>query len=293
MRTSEISREPEMVAHLQKLQSQASGQSDKLDRILEWITSQEQSRQITNNTQHNSAELGELWATKEREAEASIQHLKTENSRLLKQWEEAIQQRDDSIQENVKLKSAALSIQTLVEENSKLKTLLKEKEVALEQKSRLSASEKLKEEEDERISRMKEENARLSDLLESVRKEKNLAEIQLEEKLVIYQSKCGEMESHLRELKSLVGEKEEAIKQLQSNNNRLERDALDSRNLADTLKSKLEASENKPRDDGNAVEEQVKIIMNKLYKQALKQFQPEESYSFQNIKASLSTVIRV
>lgn len=292
MRTSEISREPEMVAHLQKLQSQANGQSDKLDRILKWITSQEQSRQITSNTQHNSAELSELWTTKEREAEVTIQHLKAENSRLLKQWEEAVQQRDDFIQENVKLKSVTSSMQTLEEENSKLKTLLKEKEVALEQNSRLSASEKLKEEEDERISRLKEENARLSDLLESVRKEKNLAEIQLEEKLVIYQSKCGEMESHLRELKSLVGEKEEAVKQLQSKNDRLERDALDSRNLADTLKSKLEASE-KPQADGTAVEEQVKIIMNKLYKQALKQFQPEETYSFQNIKASLSTVIRV
>lgn len=41
------------------------------------------------------------------------------------------------------------------------------------------------------------------------------------------------------------------------------------------------------------VEEQVKTIMNKVYKETMKQFRPEESYSVKSIKSTLSAVIRV
>jgi len=120
------------------------------------------------------------------------------------------------------------------------------------------------------VQQLKEENSRL--LIEqetsSVDYERRIAE--LEQQLEMYRLKCTGSDDRLKQL---------------------EKDSLE-------LKFKLSQSENEivnERKNSLAclpVGEQVKGIMNKVYKASLKQFRPDETYSLRSIKTTLSLVIR-
>lgn len=290
-----------MNSYLEKLNSQASRQSEKLDRILDWITCQSQTSRPADSERTNE---NESWASRTREAENTVKQLREEIAKLTKQFEETSRQKEDAIRESLRLKSVsednAETIQKLREETARLEKMLsKESETVkhlTEENARLaSLSETVNRtnQEDYVVKELKSENARLVALVEAAEKHKNAIHL-VDEKLLIYQSKCAELESRLLEIQDVARNKDQQVKELQQENEKLARDATEARDLADALQLTLDKSKaEKPTGDGNEVEERVKTIMNKTYKQAMKQFRPEQSYSFDFIKSSLSGVIRV
>ena len=281
--------------------------------MLDWIATTQATHHSSGSSQ---ADETDRWMTKQKEAEASIHQLRADNARVNAQLDEANRKNEDLTQDNERLKSLkdeddktiqqlkddraqqAGAIQQLSEDNNRLNGLL---ETLRSKRDDDTTAQHLNEENarlttllnakvDEAI-KFKEENVRLAEKLES---SSNLAS-QLDEKLLIYQSKCAELESSLHQHQALAHEKAQLYKQLQEQKEQLENEAAQARSLAESLQLKLDQTErNKTStEDKGAVVEQVKAIMNKTYKQALKQFRPEESYSFQSIKSSLSGVIRV
>jgi seryl-tRNA synthetase len=100
------------------------------------------------------------------------------------------------------------------------------------------------------------------------------------------------------QFKSLAEDKERKLSDLQEHVQKLEKESSGRQVLVETLQLQLKNSEaeigNKSnRDEQEPVEEKVKTIMNKVYKEITKQFKPDESYTFHTIKTTVSVVIRV
>ena len=99
---------------------------------------------------------------------------------------------------------------------------------------------------------------------------------ELEHQLKAHQLKCAESENQLSQFQSDSEKRNQQLKQLEKQIIELQKE---------------EKSQNKTLHSD--LPEQVKIIMNKVYKASLKQFRPEETYSYHSIKSTLSLVIRV
>lgn len=298
---------------MQKLEKQTSEQSEKLDRILAWIA--------TKGSTPPAEETDGWLVIKQKEAESNIQQLKEENQRLSSQLGDVIRKSEDSISEIKRLKSAMeddrIAIQRLTTEGVEREGIIRQLK---EENDRLKEPPMEKKgdnkEDDEVVKNLKEENARLTasiktleeDVVAKLREEKAHLTAQLEssgscaseldEKLLIYQSKCADLESRCHQYEALAQEKDQLSRKLQEEKEQLGTEAARARSLADALRQQLDQTEKVTQSTdapqtSTGVAEQVKTIMNKTYKQALKQFQPEESYSFQSIKAILSAVIRV
>lgn len=133
-----------------------------------------------------------------------------------------------------------------------------------------------KEESDRIIQQLKEENNRLLLRNESSSLEYQQRIDKLEHQLKGFELKCAESENQLSQFQKDSKIANQQLKQLEKQIVELQ---TEEKNPNRTLHSDLP--------------EQVKTIMNKVYKASLKQFRPEETYSFHSIKSTLSLVIRV
>ena len=266
---------------MQKLKSQSNENSNKLDLVLKGISAASSKTQNPDNPAEEVERLlaneRTAWLVSRKELDGSIQQLKQENEQLVNQIEE-ISNRE---------KQNDARIQRLQEEN----TRLKDDVVATTQNITDDAT----------VTRLKEENTRLNTLLDaSLKKEKDLASQQheMQEKLENYEVKCAETSNRLLQFKSLTEEKDQQVSELKEQLQKLERECFHSKSLVETLELKIGRAEEELQkksqvSDTDSVEEQVKNIMNKVYKEIMKQFRPDESYAFPSIKSTVSVVIRV
>ena len=259
---------------MQKLQIQSNGHSEKLDKIIEDLISincHAPTNIITSTEAEMLAKERTAWAASQKEANTTILQLKEETTQLKALLSASSQEGEHS------------NLQLLKNENARLQTVI------------LSASQAS----DASIQELKRENIKLKAQLQSSdEKTKNFI-LELEAKLEMYQSKCAQAESSLNQVKSLVSEKDQQISYFQERVQMLEVKSSQANSLADALQLQLNNSEMESREHLEEaqqqihVEEQVKTIMNKVYKETMKQFQPEETYSFKTIKSTVSAVIRV
>lgn len=181
-------------------------------------------------------------------------------------------------------KESDTCIRRLQEENARLKDDV------------VKASQKVA---DVSLTELKEENIRLATLLDaSLKKEKDRASQQHEtqEKLEYYEAKCAETECHLLQIRSLTEGKDRQLSELQEQVRELERKSSHVKSFVETLQLKLQEAEVQKKiqdSEKDSMEGQVKTIMNKVYKEIMKQFRPDESYAFSSIKSTVSAVIRV
>lgn len=129
---------------------------------------------------------------------------------------------------------------------------------------------------------LREENTQLTRKLdETTRKEQDLASQyrKSQEQLECCETKCAEIELKFQ---SLTEEKDRQLALLQEQVEKHEREHA--RSLVE---------DNQKQVAETAVEEKVKMIMNKTYKEIMKQFRLNESYTLQSIKSIVSVVIRV
>ena len=149
------------------------------------------------------------------------------------------------------------------------------------------------------IETLKEEKKRLIDLLQSNSEKDESCITQLEEQLHLYRSKYAETESRLLKYQAADEKKTQDLAQLQRQVQQHEKDLSQALSLVDSLQFKLNQAEDKLKEnhktvvDSDQLGDQVKSIMNKVYKESLKQFRPDETYSYRSIKSILSLVIRV
>lgn len=92
---------------------------------------------------------------------------------------------------------------------------------------------------------------------------------------------------------------EERSSSLSRQLDQMERDKVQCENDVASLRHKLEQSERQlavtqqPKADTQPSNEHVMKIMNKVYKEIVKQFRPEDMYPFRTIKSTVSQIIRV
>ncbi|XP_057378341.1 FK506-binding protein 15-like [Daphnia carinata] len=265
---------------LQKLQAQSNEHSNMLNLILGEISASgtrgKNSANPLESLDHLLASERQAWAANQKELEGTIQRLKEENNRLLQQIEEKSERE----------KEIDIRIQQLQDENARFKEDLK----------LITHSQN-----DETLDQLRKENTQLAALLDaSLVKEKKLASQhdQMQEKLDSYESKSTKVESLLLESERLAEKKEQRISQLQEHIKKLEKQSSDARSVVEDLQSKLKDAEKEIQNkyysdqEQGSLEEQVKVIMNKVYKEITKKFIPGESYAFHSIKSTVSTVIR-
>jgi len=128
---------------------------------------------------------------------------------------------------------------------------------------------------DQVVQQLKEENNQLSILHESASLKYQQRIDELENQLKVYKLKCVQSENQLSQFQSDSEKRDQQLQQLEKQVAELQKEE---KSINQTLHSDLP--------------EQVKTIMNKVYKESLKQFQPEDNYSFRSIKSTLSLVIR-
>ncbi|KAI9553605.1 hypothetical protein GHT06_021526 [Daphnia sinensis] len=265
---------------LQKLQAQSNEQSNMLNLILGEISASntrgKNSATPLESLDHLLASERQAWTANQKELEGTIQRLKEENNRLLHQIEEKSERE----------KEIGIRIQQLQDENARFKEDLKS----------ITHSQN-----DGTLDQLRKENTQLAALLDaSLVKEKEITSQfdQLQEKLNSYESKSTKAESLLSESERVAEEKELRISQLQGHIQKLEKETSDARSVVEDLRSKLKDAETEIQNkyhlnqEQGSLEEQVKVIMNKVYKEITKQFIPGENYAFHSIKSTVSTVIR-
>lgn len=265
---------------LEKLQVQSNEHANTLNLILGEISASSKRDKNSANPleslDHLLASERQAWAANQKELDGTIQRLKEENNRLLHQIEEKSERE----------KEIGIRIQQLQDENVRFKEDLKS----------ITHSQN-----DGTLDQLRKENTQLAALLDaSLVKEKEIASQhdQMQEKLNSYESKSTKVESLILESKRLAEEKKQRISQLQEHIQKLEKDSSDARSVVEDLQSKLKDAEKEIKNkyystqEQGSLEEQVKVIMNKVYKEITKQFIPGESYAFHSIKSTVSTVIR-
>lgn len=270
-----------MTTGLEKLQVQSNEHANTLNLILGEISASSKRDKNSANPleslDHLLASERQAWAANQKELDGTIQRLKEENNRLLHQIEEKSERE----------KEIGIRIQQLQDENVRFKEDLKS----------ITHSQN-----DGTLDQLRKENTQLAALLDaSLVKEKEIASQhdQMQEKLNSYESKSTKVESLILESKRLAEEKKQRISQLQEHIQKLEKDSSDARSVVEDLQSKLKDAEKEIKNkyystqEQGSLEEQVKVIMNKVYKEITKQFIPGESYAFHSIKSTVSTVIRV
>ena len=266
---------------LKILQGQSTEHSNKLDTIIKDISSHQHTTQRDSTSSSEVVRLLDeersAWAVKEKELDFAVQKLKQENDRLIHQIEESM----------LRLKDNDERSQLLQKENIQL---------------RMNSEKSIASIPDETVIHLREENLRLTTLLEeSQRKEKEASSqyCKAQEKLEYYQTKCDETDSLLRQCHMLTEEKDVKLSELQEKMSNLERELLHAKSLSENYQIALKNAEEEiikaksSHSEQESVDEQVKMIMNKSYKEIMKQFSPEESYSFKSIKSTVSVVIRV
>ena len=270
-----------MATDLQKLHVKSNEHTNKLNLILGEISASS----INNEKSFNPADAidqllaseRQTWLTSRKELEDIIKGLKQENDQIVHQ----IGEKSD------REKETDVRIQRLQEENAGLKNDLETSTRNIN---------------DDLLDQLREENIRLTSLLDkSLLKEKELTSRckETQEKLEYYESKSNESDSRLLQFKSLAEDNERKLSDLQKHAQKLEKESKLAKSLVESLQLELKNAEAKignksNRDeDQEPVEEKVKTIMNKVYKEITKQFKSGESYTFHSIKSTVSVVIRV
>ena len=270
-----------MATDLQKLHVKSNEHTNKLNLILGEISASS----INNEKSFNPADAidqllaseRQTWLTSRKELEDIIKGLKQENDQIVHQ----IGEKSD------REKETDVRIQRLQEENAGLKNDLETSTRNIN---------------DDLLDQLREENIRLTSLLDkSLLKEKELTSRckETQEKLEYYESKSNESDSRLLQFKSLAEDNERKLSDLQKHAQKLEKESKLAKSLVESLQLELKNAEaeigNKSNrdEDQEPVEEKVKTIMNKVYKEITKQFKSDESYTFHSIKSTVSVVIRV
>ena len=270
-----------MATDLQKLHVKSNEHTNKLNLILGEISASS----INNEKSFNPADAihqllaseRQTWLTSRKELEDIIKGLKQENDQIVHQ----IGEKSD------REKETDVRIQRLQEENAGLKNDLETSTRNIN---------------DDLLDQLREENIRLTSLLDkSLLKEKELTSRckETQEKLEYYESKSNESDSRLLQFKSLAEDNERKLSDLQKHAQKLEKESKLAKSLVESLQLELKNAEaeigNKSNrdEDQEPVEEKVKTIMNKVYKEITKQFKSDERYTFHSIKSTVSVVIRV
>ena len=270
-----------LATDLQKLHVKSNEHSNKLNLILGEISASNKTIEKSINPTEAIDQLlsseRQAWMDSRKELEGIIQHLKQENDRMVHQ----IGEKSD------REKERDVRIQQLQEENARFKDDLETSNRNIN---------------DGTLNQLREENIRLTSLLDkSLLKETELASQckKTQEKLEYYESRSNETDSRLLQFKSFAEDKERKLSDLQEYVQKLEKESSRARSLVETLQLQLKDAEaeignrsNRDEEQG-PVEEKVKTIMNKVYKEITKKFKPDESYTFHTIKSTVSVVIRV
>ena len=187
------------------------------------------------------------------------------------------------------------------QKNCSLESKLKEKEDQNIQL--LSQIEKLQEKNDtpNQPFEMKEKNKQLEPqirLLESQLKEKHEKSFQLSIQIQDFKevkNRSLEAEQKLSHFETSLKEETERSSQLSQPNQHLLEESQKWKTVADRLQCKLDERLAKEATDGQNADqvEQIKKIMNKVYKEITRQFDPHESHSFSDIKGAVSGIIRL
>ena len=276
--------EPHLIAlatDLQKLHVKSNEHSNKLNLILGEISTSskniEKSFNPTEAIDQLLASERQVWLASRKEFEGIIQHLNQENDRMVHEIGE----------KTIREKETSVRIQRLQEENARFKDDLETSTRNIN---------------DGTLTQLREENIRLTSLLDkSLLMEKELTSQceETQEKLNYYESRSNETDSRLLQFKSLAEDNERKLFDLQEHAQKLEKESSHARSLVETLQLELKNAEAETGSKSNRheelepVEEKVKTIMNKVYKEITKQFKPDESYTFNSIKSTVSVVIRV
>lgn len=270
-----------MATDLQKLHVKSNEHTNKLNLILGEISASS----INNEKSFNPADAidqllaseRQTWLTSRKELEDIIKGLKQENDRIVHQ----IGEKSD------REKETDVRIQRLQEENARFKNDLETSTRNIN---------------DDSLDQLREENIRLTSLLDkSLLKEKELTSRckETQEKLEYYESKSNESDSRLLQFKSLAEDNERKLSDLQEHAQKLEKESSLAKSLVESLQLELKNAEaeigkkSNHDEEQEPVEEKVKTIMNKVYKEITKQFKSDESYTFHSIKSTVSVVIRV
>jgi hypothetical protein len=187
------------------------------------------------------------------------------------------------------------------QKNFSLESKLKEKEDQNIQL--LSQIEKLQEKNDtsNQPFELKEKNKQLEPqirLLESQLKEKHEKSFQLSIQIQDFKevkNRSLEAEQKLSHFETSLKEETERSSQLSQPNQHLLEESQKWKTVADRLPCKLDERLAKETTDGQSADqlEQIKKIMNKVYKEITRQFDPHESHSFSDIKGAVSGIIRL
>lgn len=197
------------------MQLQSIGHSTKLDKVKEDFTSnigQASNKPINPGEAEMLVKERAMWTSSQEEANATIQQLGEEITRLKTLLSVASEKEQNS------------NLQQLKDENARLQTMM----ISASHKNEVSCQE------------LREENTRLKAQLEiNNGKAKNLM-LELEAKLETYQSKCAQAESSLNQFKCLVSEKDEQISQFQQQVQILEVKSSQAHSVAVALQKELD-----------------------------------------------------
>lgn len=209
------------------------------------------------------------WAENHNETVKTVHELKQENEQLLNEIKD----------QRVREKDLEEKIVRLQKENSELKQDAKSTLLAHEEASALQIKDKTEQ--------------LVASFEATCQKEKELAHQnrELHERYEKCESKCINLETCLSQALLVSEEKDRQLCEFQKQVEELQKEVFQARI------SLVEFSKTKPN-KGNTFEEgsldeQVKIIMNKVNKEILKHFKADENYAFATIKSTVSGVIRV
>lgn len=264
----------EFKSNFNKLLGQSNHQTEQLAELLNRVTisksglaeeANEKAMTEDKSTQEWQAERDSLKSAAkklkdETEQLGSLMQIKGEEHQAVRRRLEQLEEENSKLRESLYSKTSREN-ETLrspyEEENRKLKMLLNGQKIEKEKLTSLHAEE---------LHELKVKNAKDANMLKEVKQE-------LEEKI-------REI-NRSRQEKSILEEKLLQANQLIVN-------------LKQELTRERKEISDRPESDKEAsVIDQIKTIMNKVYKEVTKKFQPEETYSFKDIKATVGTVIRV
>ena len=309
---------PQLLSHFQALQREASSHNEKIDRVLEWmkkmsvsqvnpipptppprtkiepdpqlIQLEEQIKRLQSERQEAERRVNEL-TDRNNALTPLISDHEVKESRFKVQLTQAERELDafrDQLKESQHRRSEA------EQKICSLESKLKEKEDQNIQL--LSQIEKLQEKSDTPNESFEVEEKMKQ--LESQLQEKNDQCIQLSAQIQDFEkvkNRSLEAEQKLSHFETSLKEEIEKSSQLSQQNQLLLEESQRWKTVADSLQCKLDELLVKEATDGHNADqvEQIKKIMNKVFKEIIRQFDPHESYSFSDIKGAVSGIIRV
>lgn len=251
---------------------QSSQQTEQLAELLDRVTiskTADSKEEIKQSTQREGP--SEDLSAERESSNFTIKKLKEENDQLASLLQNKIQEQKTNLlkikqleDENVKLRDSlntSMSCQSKLQKNvyeeeiGNLQIFLKEQQFEKEKLAQLHENE------------LRDLKAKLTNNADTV----NCLRNELEKK--IHEVENGRQERTFNE-KALS----QANQQIDS--------------LKDELTRVKAEMSNRP-ESGSKATDQVKTIMNQIYKEITKQFRPEETYSFKEIKSTVGAVIRV